>query len=84
LFVTEEEPKGGNTHLTIVKVNENYDPNGGVAELERLRRLHRELAPKVNRKTKELIGLRLAVTKAKRLALLREAEWRRQKGGGGR
>jgi hypothetical protein len=67
----------------MVKVNENHDPDGGVAELERLRRLDRELAAEVNRKTEELIRLCLAVAEAKRLALLREAEWRRQQGGGG-
>jgi hypothetical protein len=69
--------------LTMVKVNKNYDPDGGVAELEPLRRLDCELNAEVNRKTEELIRLRLAVAEAKRLALLREAEWRRQQSGGG-
>jgi hypothetical protein len=78
-----EEPKVGNTHLTMVNVNENYNPNGGVAELERLHRLDCKLASKVNRKTEEPIRLRLAVAEAKHLVLLREAEWRRQQGGGG-
>jgi hypothetical protein len=67
----------------MVKVNENYDPKEGLAELKRLRRLDCELAAEVNRKMEEVIRLRLAVAKAKRLALLREAEWRRQQGGGG-
>jgi hypothetical protein len=40
---------GGNTHLTMVKGNKNHDPDGGVAELEQLRRLDRELAAEVNR-----------------------------------
>jgi hypothetical protein len=67
----------------MVKVDENNKPKGGAAELERLPRLDCELAAEVNRKTEELIRLRLAVAEAKRLALLREAEWRRQQGGGG-
>jgi hypothetical protein len=67
----------------MVKVNENYNPDGGAAMLERLRRLDRELAAEVNKNTEELICLRLAVAEAKRLALLREAQWRRQQGGRG-
>jgi hypothetical protein len=56
----------------MVKGNENHDSELQL-ELERLRRLDRELAAEVNRKTGELIRLCLAVAKAKRLALLREA-----------
>jgi hypothetical protein len=67
----------------MVKGNENHDPEGGAAELERLRRLDHKLAAEVNRKTGELIRLHLAVAKAKRLALLREAERRRRQGGEG-
>jgi hypothetical protein len=67
----------------MLKGNENHDP-GLELELERLRSLDRELAAEVERKTAELICLRLAVAKAKRFALLREAEWRRQQGGEGR
>jgi hypothetical protein len=66
----------------MVKGNKNHDP-GLELELARLRRLDRELAAEVNRKTGELIRLQLAVAEAKRLALLREAEWRRRQGGEG-
>jgi hypothetical protein len=66
----------------MVKGNENHDPQLEL-ELERLHRLDHELAAEVDRKTGELIRLRLAVAKAKRLALLREAEWRRRQGGEG-
>jgi hypothetical protein len=66
----------------MVKGNENHDP-GLELELERLRRLNRKPSAEVNRKTGELICLRLAVADAKRLALLREAEWRRRQGGEG-
>jgi hypothetical protein len=41
------------------------------------------ITDEVDRKTGELIRLRLTVSKDKRLALLREAEWRRQQGGEG-
>jgi hypothetical protein len=66
----------------MVKNDENHDP---VLELElkRLRSLDRELAAEVDRKTAELIRLRLALAEAKRLALLREAKWRRRQGGEG-
>jgi hypothetical protein len=67
----------------MVKGNKNHDP-GLEVELERLRRLDRELAAEVDRKTAELVRLRLAVAKAKRLALLREAEGSRRQGGEGR
>jgi hypothetical protein len=66
----------------MVKGDENHDPELEL-ELERLRSLDRELAAEVERKTAELIRLRLAVAEAKRLALLREAEWRRRQGGEG-
>jgi hypothetical protein len=62
----------------MVKGNENNDPEGGAAELERLCRLDRELAAEFDRKTGEL-----PLAKAKWLALLREAEWRRRQGGDG-
>jgi hypothetical protein len=66
----------------MVKGDENHDPELEL-ELEQLRSLDRELAAEVERKTAELIRLRLAVAEAKRLALLREAEWRRRQGGEG-
>jgi hypothetical protein len=66
----------------MVKNDENCDPELEV-ELERLRSLDCELAAEVDRKTSELIRLRSAVAKAKRLALLRETEWRRRQGGEG-
>jgi hypothetical protein len=66
----------------MVKNDENHNPELEL-ELERLRSLDRELAAEVDRKTSELIRLRLAVAEAKRLALLREAEWRRRQGGEG-
>jgi hypothetical protein len=66
----------------MVKKEENHDPELKL-ELERLRSLDCELAAEVDRKTSELIRLRLAVAEAKRLALLREAEWRRQQVGEG-
>jgi hypothetical protein len=62
--------------------NENCNPEGQVV-LERLRRLNRQLAAEVNRKTGKLICLRLATAEAKRLALEREAEQRRRGGAGG-
>jgi hypothetical protein len=62
------------TYLIMVKVNMAHDPNGGDVELKRLCRLDRELAD--DRRMMELIRLRLAFAEAKRLALLREAEWR--------
>jgi hypothetical protein len=64
----------------MVKNDENHDPELEL-ELERLRSLDRELAAEVDRKTSELIRLRLAVAEAKRLALLRETEWRGRQGG---
>jgi hypothetical protein len=66
----------------MVKNDENHDP-GLELELKRLRSLDHELAAEVDRKTAELICLRLAVAEAKRLALLREAEWRQRQGGEG-
>jgi hypothetical protein len=66
----------------MVKNDENHNPELEL-ELDRLRSLDRELAAEVDRKTSELIRLRLAVAEAKRLALLREAEWRRRQGGEG-
>jgi hypothetical protein len=66
----------------MVKNDENHDPELKL-ELERLRSLDRELAAEVDRKTSELIRLRSAVAEFKRLALLREAEWRRRQGGEG-
>jgi hypothetical protein len=66
----------------MVKNDENHDP-GLELELERLRSLDLELAAEVERKTAELVRLCLAVAEAKRLALLREAEWRQQQGGEG-
>jgi hypothetical protein len=66
----------------MVKNDKNHDPELKL-ELERLPSLDRGLAAEVDRKTSELIRLRLAVAEAKRLALLREAEWRRQQGGEG-
>jgi hypothetical protein len=66
----------------MVKNDENFDPELEL-ELERLRRLDRELAAEVDKKTSELIRLRLAVAKTKRLALVRETEWRRQQSGEG-
>jgi hypothetical protein len=66
----------------MVKNDENHDPELEL-ELERLRSLYRDLAAEVDRKTSELIRLRLIVAEAKHLALLREAEWRRGQGGEG-
>jgi hypothetical protein len=63
--------------------NENCNPEGQVI-LEHLRVLDHQLDAKVDRKTGELIHLRLATAKAKRLALEREAEqWRSSGAGGG-
>jgi hypothetical protein len=66
----------------MVKNDETNDPELEL-ELERLRSFDRKLAARVDRKTSELIRLRLAVAEAKRLALLRETEWRRRQGGEG-
>jgi hypothetical protein len=66
----------------MVKNDENFDPKLEL-ELVELRRIDRELAAEVDRKTSDLIRLRLAVAEAKRLALLREAEWRRRQDVGG-
>jgi hypothetical protein len=66
----------------MVKNDETNDPELEL-ELERLRSFDRKLAAEVDRKTSELIRLRLAVAEAKRLALLRETEWRRRQGGEG-
>jgi hypothetical protein len=63
----------------MVKNDETNDPELEL-ELERLRSFDRKLAAEVDRKTSELIRLRLAVAEAKRLALLRETEWRRGQG----
>jgi hypothetical protein len=62
--------------------DENFDPKLEL-ELVELRRIDRELAAEVDRKTSELIRLRLAVAKQRRLALAREAEWRRRQDGRG-
>jgi hypothetical protein len=66
----------------MVKNDENFDPKLELEHVE-LRRIDRELAAEVDRKTSDLIRLRLAVAEAKRLALLREAEWRRRQDVGG-
>jgi hypothetical protein len=66
----------------MVKNDKNFDPKLEL-ELVELRRIDRELAAEVDRKTSDLIRLRLAVAEAKRLALLREAEWRRRQDVGG-
>jgi hypothetical protein len=65
----------------MVKNDENFDPKLKL-ELVELRRIDRELAAEVDGKTSELIRLCLAVAEAKRLALMREAEWRRRQDGG--
>jgi hypothetical protein len=52
-------------------------------ELKELHRLDLELAAKVEPKTEALVLLCQAVAEAKRLALAREAEWRRRQGGCG-
>jgi hypothetical protein len=66
--------RAGEERLNMVRENTKHNPEGGAAQLEQLHRIDRVLAAKVDRKTGELIRLRLAVAKAKRLALLREAE----------
>jgi hypothetical protein len=66
----------------MVKNDENHDPKLKL-ELVELCRIDRELAAEVDWKTSELIQLRLVVAEAKRLTLLREAEWRRRQDGGG-
>jgi hypothetical protein len=66
----------------MVKNDENHDPKLKL-ELVELCRIYRELAAEVDWKTSELIQLRLVVAEAKRLTLLREAEWRRRQDGGG-
>jgi hypothetical protein len=45
-------------------------------KLDRLHSLDRTLAAEVERKTAKLVRLRLAISEAKRVALLREAKWR--------
>jgi hypothetical protein len=65
------------------KNDENFYPKLEIKLVE-LRRIDRELVAEVDRKTSELIRLRLAVAEQRRLALAREAEWRhRQDGRGG-
>jgi hypothetical protein len=64
------------------KNDENFDPKLEIKLVE-LRRIDRELVAEVDRKTSELIRLRLAVAEQRRLALARKAEWRRQIDGRG-
>jgi hypothetical protein len=64
------------------KNDENFDPKLKIKLVE-LRRIDRELAAEVDRKTSELIRLRLAVAEQRHLALAREAEWRRWQDGCG-
>jgi hypothetical protein len=66
----------------MVKNEKNFDPKLELELLE-LRSIDRELAAEVDWKTSELIRLRLAVAEVKRLALLRETEWRHWQGGKG-
>jgi hypothetical protein len=66
----------------MAKNDKNCDPKLEL-ELVELRHINRELAAEVDRKTSELIRLRLACAEARRLALAREAEWRRWQDGGG-
>jgi hypothetical protein len=78
----EENPSNLIMGLGNPPNNENCDPKGRVL-LEHLRCLNRQLAAEVNRKTGELIILRLTTAEAKHFALERDAEQRRRGGAGG-
>jgi hypothetical protein len=56
--------------------DENWDPEGRLV-LDHLRLLDRQLVANTDRKTGELIRLRLAMAEAKRLALQREEDQQR-------